>query len=126
YAEGREDRTHCGRQKTGTQTNCITEEEIMFISDIVRRSGRSLRQAKVRTLLTAAAIGVGTFALTLTLAASNGAQSFVNRIISENFDPAELIVANDESLFGRGDTTKPKEYDSSYSNGQSNAGASIQ
>lgn len=98
----------------------------MFISDIIRRSGRSLRQAKVRTLLTAAAIGVGTFALTLTLAASNGAQSFVNRVISENFDPAELIVASDESLFGRGDTTKPKEYDPSYSNGQSNAGATIQ
>lgn len=98
----------------------------MFISDIVRRSARSLRQAKVRTLLTAAAIGVGTFALTLTLAASNGAQSFVNRVISENFDPAELIVANDEAVLGRSDTTKPKEYDTSYSSSQSNAGAAIQ
>ena len=63
----------------------------MFITDILRRSGRSLRQAKARTFLTAAAIAVGTFAITLTLAASNGAQHFVNRIISDNFDPAELL-----------------------------------
>lgn len=98
----------------------------MFLSDIVRRSGRSLRQAKARTFLTAAAIGVGTFALTLTLAASNGAQGFVDRILADNFDPAELIVTNDETIFGRGDTSKPKEYSPSYSAGMSNAGASIQ
>lgn len=98
----------------------------MYISDIIRRSGRSLRQAKARTFLTAAAIAVGTFALTLTLAASNGAQHFVNKIISDNFDPAELIVAKDESIFGRNDTSKPKEYDPSYSDSQSNAGAAIQ
>lgn len=98
----------------------------MYISDILRRSGRSLRQAKARTLLTALAIAVGTFALTLTLAASNGAQAFVNRIISDNFDPAELIVAKDESLFGRTDSSKPKEYDPNYSDARSGAGATIQ
>lgn len=98
----------------------------MYISDIIRRSGRSLRQAKARTFLTAAAIAVGTFALTLTLAASNGAQHFVTKIINDNFDPAELIVAKDESIFGRNDTSKPKDYDPSYSDSQSNAGAAIQ
>ncbi len=98
----------------------------MYLSDILRRSGRSLRQAKARTLLTALAIAVGTFALTLTLAASNGAQHFVNKIIADNFDPAELIVARDESIFGRNDTSTPKEYDPSYSNAQSGAGATIQ
>lgn len=98
----------------------------MFITDIIRRSGRSLRQAKARTILTALAIAVGTFALTLTLGASNGAQQFVNKIISDNFDPAELIVANDEAIFGRGDTTKPKEYDINYGNSLSEAGATTQ
>jgi ABC-type antimicrobial peptide transport system permease subunit len=39
----------------------------MYLTDILRRSGRSLKQAKARTLLTAVAIAVGTFALTLTL-----------------------------------------------------------
>lgn len=99
----------------------------MYISDIIRRSGRSLRQARARTLLTALAIAVGTFALTLTLAASNGAQAFVDQIISDNFDPAELIVAKDENVFGGGgDRSKPQEYDSSFGSGSSGAGATIQ
>ncbi len=98
----------------------------MYISDIIRRSGRSLRQARARTLLTALAIAVGTFALTLTLAASNGAQSFVDQIISDNFDPAELTVAKDEAIFGGGDTSKPQEYDSSFGSGSSEAGAATQ
>ncbi|MDQ5944047.1 MAG: hypothetical protein QG658_113, partial [Patescibacteria group bacterium] len=67
----------------------------MILRDLIRRSGRSLKSAKGRTVLTALAIAVGTFALTLTLAASNGATAFVNKVISENFDPAELIVAAD-------------------------------
>lgn len=99
----------------------------MYISDVIKRSGRNLRQAKARTILTALAIGVGAFALTLTLAASNGAKSFVDNIISENFDPAELIVAKDESLFrGNVDTTKPQEYSENFGDGLSNAGAPIQ
>lgn len=98
----------------------------MLLSDLIRRAGRSLRSAKVRTLLTAMAIAVGTFALTLTLAASNGAQEFVSKIIADNFDPAELIVANDKSIFGRADTTKPQEYDPSFGSSTTNAGATTQ
>ncbi|MEI6480848.1 MAG: ABC transporter permease [Candidatus Saccharibacteria bacterium] len=98
----------------------------MRIIDITRRSARNLKQAKARTLLTALAIGVGAFALTLTLAASNGAQSFVNRVISDNFDPTEIIVAKDESILGRGDTNKPKEYDESFGSAVVNSGASVQ
>lgn len=98
----------------------------MYISDIVRRSARSLRQAKARTLLTAAAIGVGTFALTLTLAASNGAQQFVSQVIADNFDPAELIVANDKAVFGSADNTKPREYDPSFGSVSNNSGAETQ
>lgn len=98
----------------------------MYISDVLRRSGRNLRQAKARTILTALAIGVGAFALTLTLAASNGAKTFVNNIIEENFDPAELIVAKDEATFNGADTSKPQEYDDSFGASVSNAGAPTQ
>jgi putative ABC transport system permease protein len=99
----------------------------VILRDQIARSGRNLRNAKARTLLTAAAIAVGTFALTLTLAASNGATAFVNKIIAENFDPAELIVAKDKSIFGgNGSNTNPREYDPSFGTGVSNSGATTQ
>ncbi len=98
----------------------------MILQDLIRRSGRSLKSAKGRTVLTALAIAVGTFALTLTLAASNGATAFVNKVISENFDPTELIVAADENVLGRADTSKPQEYDPSFGTSTSNAGATTQ
>ncbi len=66
--------------------------------DIIRRAARSLRTAKARTLLTALAIAVGAFALTLTMASSNGAHQYANTIITDNFDPAALIVTNDQSF----------------------------
>lgn len=98
----------------------------MKIVDIARRSGRNLRQSKARTLLTALAIGVGAFALTMTLAASNGAESFVNKVISDNFDPAELIVTRDESVLGRADANKPIEYDESVGVSTAGRGAAVQ
>jgi putative ABC transport system permease protein len=98
----------------------------MYTTDLIRRSGRSLGSAKARTLLTAIAIAVGTFALTLTLGASNGVQSYVKKIITSNFDPSELIVTADTSLFNRTDTTKPQEYDASFGNITSGAGALTQ
>jgi putative ABC transport system permease protein len=98
----------------------------MMLRDLLARSGRSLRSAKGRTILTALAIAVGTFALTLTLAASNGATAFVNKVIADNFDPAELIVSADDSIFGGGDSTKPREYDPSFGMSISNGGAATQ
>lgn len=98
----------------------------MYLTDQIRRAGRSLRSAKARTLLTALAIAVGAFALTLTLAASNGATSFVNNIISENFDPAELIVVADENVISGGGNTKPTEYNGNFGTSLSNAGAITQ
>ncbi|MEO8863166.1 MAG: ABC transporter permease [Candidatus Saccharimonadales bacterium] len=86
----------------------------MYLSDVLRRSGRNLRQAKARTILTAMAIAVGAFALTLTLAATNGAKAYVNDLIANNFDPAELIVMKDKSLFSNSQTSKPKKYDPNY------------
>lgn len=99
----------------------------MKLTDTIRRSGRSLRQAKIRTFLTAAAIGVGAFALTLTLAASNGASAYVNKIIHDNFDPAELIVTNDQAVLGaKGVETKPRKYDPNFSNSSTTSGVSTQ
>lgn len=98
----------------------------MKLSDLIRRSARNLRSAKGRTVLTALAIAVGTFALTLTLAASNGATAFVNKLIADNFDPSELIVSADETIFGRGDRAKPREYDPSFGSTSTNAGATTQ
>lgn len=98
----------------------------MYLSDLIRRAGRSLRAAKGRTILTALAIAVGAFALTLTLAASNGAQSYVNKIISDNFDPSELLVVSDPAILGRADTNKPQEYDANFGSSTSNSGAITQ
>lgn len=87
----------------------------MKFVDTLKRSGRNLRQAKTRTILTALALAVGGFTLSLTLAAANGAKAYSNRLISTNLDPSSLIVAKDKSLFGSGGSvnSKPQEYDSS-------------
>ena len=99
----------------------------MYLTDQIRRARRSLRSAKARTLLTALAIAVGAFALTLTLAASNGATAFVNNIISENFDPAELIVVADKNVIsGSGGNAEPTEYNGNFGSSLSNAGAITQ
>ncbi len=72
----------------------------MKITDSVRRAGRSLRQAKARTLLTSLAIAVGAFTLTLALAAGEGSRQYADKIISSNIDPQMLMVAKDKTLFG--------------------------
>ena len=87
----------------------------MYITDILRRSLRSLLSAKARTLLTAFAIAVGAFALTLTLAASNGATNYANTIVRNNFDPSELIVSASKDLFNGADDSKPQEYNANFS-----------
>ncbi len=86
----------------------------MYISDIIRRSGRSLRSAKVRTILTSLAIAVGGFTLTATLAAGNGIREYTGRLVSSNFDPAELLVGRDKEITNTGTpNTDPKEFDES-------------
>lgn len=84
----------------------------MRIIDLVLRSGRTLKSAKVRTFLTAMAIGVGGFTLTLTLAAGNGVRDYTTKLISSNFDPAELIVGRDKEISNNGaPSDKPQEFD---------------
>ena len=86
----------------------------MFVMDIVRRSGRSLKSAKARTILTALAIAVGGFTLTATLAAGNGIRDYTGRLVASNFDPAELLVGRDKELTNTGTPdANPKEYDES-------------
>jgi putative ABC transport system permease protein len=98
----------------------------MYWIDISRRSARSLLSAKARTVLTSFAIAVGTFALTLTLGASNGAQKYAKTIVDTNFDPTELIVTKDPKAFGTSDASKPQVYNSSFGNVTTAAGASEQ
>lgn len=87
----------------------------MKLIDILRRSGRSLLSAKTRTLLTAFAIAVGAFALTLTIGASNGAKRYADVIVADNFDPTEIIVVKDQGLFNATDQTKPQVYNENLS-----------
>ncbi len=88
----------------------------MRIQDTIRRSGRSLTSAKLRTILTSLAIGVGGFTLTLTLAAGNGIRSYTDTLVASNFDPAELIVGRDKEVSNTGaPITEPKEYDETVS-----------
>jgi putative ABC transport system permease protein len=64
----------------------------MKMRDTIRRAGRSLRQAKARTLLTSLAIGVGAFTITLSLAAGAGGRAYTDAIVQANTDVKELTV----------------------------------
>ncbi len=84
----------------------------MRFTDLILRSGRTLKSAKVRTFLTAMAIAVGGFTLALTLAAGNGVRDYTSKLISSNFDPAELIVGRDQQVKNaNGPSTIPQEFD---------------
>lgn len=65
----------------------------MKMRDTVRRAGRSLRQAKARTLLTSLAIGVGAFTITLSFAAGAGGRAYTDAIVNANTDINELSVS---------------------------------
>lgn len=86
----------------------------MYITDIIRRSGRSLKSAKMRTILTSLAIAVGGFTLTATLAAGNGIRAYTDKLVSSNFDPAEIMIGRDAEISNTSQpNTQPKEYDES-------------
>lgn len=77
--------------------------------DIIRRAGRSLKQAKARTILTSLAIAVGAFTLTIALAAGEGARQYADTLLSSNIDPQILAIAKDKSFF-EGGQSGPQEY----------------
>ncbi len=80
--------------------------------DIVRRAGRSLRQAKARTLLTSLAIAVGAFTLTISIAAGEGSRQYADKLIGSNINPQALFIVKDKSVFeGSQTSTGVTEYD---------------
>jgi putative ABC transport system permease protein len=80
----------------------------MKIRDIAIRAGRSIRQAKARTILTSLAIGVGSMTIVLSLAAGAGGRAYVTDIISKNTNVHQIYVQpkQDESF----DASKPQKY----------------
>ncbi len=80
----------------------------MKVRDIVRRAGRSLKNAKARTLLTSLAIGVGAFTITLSLAAGTGGKQYAEDIVTSNTNVRELYVQPKQEQ--QGDPAQPKEY----------------
>ncbi|HEY0965448.1 MAG TPA: ABC transporter permease [Candidatus Saccharimonadales bacterium] len=81
--------------------------------DSIHRAGRSLRQAKVRTLLTSLAIAVGAFTIMVSLAAGEGAKQYANKLISSNVDPQSLLIVKDKAIIGGSQPqTGLRKYDS--------------
>lgn len=80
----------------------------MRITDIVIRAGRSLKQAKARTILTSLAIGVGAFTIVLSLAVGEGGRNYANSVISSNTNPRNLFVQLKPDK--NNDPTKPQKY----------------
>lgn len=83
----------------------------MKLIDITIRAGRSLKQAKARTLLTSLAIGVGAFTIVLSLAVGAGGREYASTLITSNTNPKELFVQPkpDEN----NDPNKPQKYSDS-------------
>jgi len=78
----------------------------MRTRDIVIRAGRSLKQAKARTILTSLAIAVGAFTITLSLAAGDGGRAYTDKIVSSNADAKEIIVTKEQPSAQKG----PQKY----------------
>lgn len=74
----------------------------MRVFDIARRAARSLKSAKVRTILTSLAIAVGAFTITISLAAGEGARQYADKLIGSNVNPQVLFIVKDKSLFTGG------------------------
>ena len=60
--------------------------------DILRRAYRNLRQAKVRTILTALAIAVGATTICLALAAGNGGRDFISKNTTTQSDSRGMMI----------------------------------
>ena len=80
----------------------------MRATDIIRRAGQNLRQAKGRTLLTSLAIGVGAFTIALAMAAGNGGRAYLDSIVSGAGD-MQTIQVNAKQNFDTSADDKPKK-----------------
>jgi putative ABC transport system permease protein len=72
----------------------------MRFTDIFIRAGRGLSQAKTRTILTALAIGVGAFALTLSNAVGEGARLYTDKMLNDTINQRALTVAAESATVG--------------------------
>ena len=82
----------------------------MRLTDVIRRAGRSLRQAKARTVLTALAISVGAFTVTAAFAAGDGGKAYINDVVSSVGDVQNLqVYPNFEDSLTQ--DTGPAKYD---------------
>jgi putative ABC transport system permease protein len=98
----------------------------MKISDLLKRSARSLGESKLRTFLTALAIAVGAITINLALAASNGANNYIKSIIKSNFNPSELIIYKEQPKIGGIESTGPQEYNPDATTVRGGAGSIVQ
>jgi len=80
----------------------------MKLRDITIRAGRSLKQAKARTILTSLAIGVGAFTIVLSLAVGAGGREYASTIISSNVN--EHAIYTQAKQDDNNDPSKPKKY----------------
>lgn len=64
----------------------------MRTTDVIRRAGKNLRQAKGRTILTSLAIGVGAFTIALAMAAGNGGRIYAEEMVNTSGDMYSLSV----------------------------------
>ena len=60
--------------------------------DIIKRAGRNLRQSKGRTILTALAISVGAFTISLALMAGEGGRLYTNSMVDAAGDKKVVMV----------------------------------
>ena len=84
--------------------------------DIVRRAGMNLRQAKLRTALTALAISIGAFVIMTSLAFGVGIDNYTNTLINTNINERQIGVSKTdlESLMASGGGAGIKEYSENY------------
>lgn len=80
----------------------------MKINDTFTRSTGGLLRAKSRTLLTASAIAVGAFSMTLALSMGQGGGEYANRVITANTDAHSLWVVRKQDP--QGTSSRPSEY----------------
>lgn len=88
----------------------------MKLSALIARAFRGLKTARIRTLLTALAIAVGGFVLTLTLAASNGTRKYADQLIGQTIPDDGLVVSKMDTT-GADTFTKPQKYEADNSGG---------
>ena len=81
--------------------------------DIIRRAGRSLGNAKTRTILTSLAIAVGAFTIAISLAAGEGARQYADKLIGSNVNAQALFVVKDSAIFGGASQPGLTKYDES-------------